>query len=226
MTTPTTPNATTYDQLLDRICSSPEKETMPMSDAQFSADNVALEAEEVFRMGALIYAGKIVATVSATPPGPEAPAALDAARKVIHPGNDMPAVVASALRNLQMAAALFTLDLADGHMDSAALQQLENELEAALKRRGSSGIVHTRDDEAATRGLSDRALDYAYQIIVAQESNAPIGSDVVKHSMGAFQLAAVSFTVHLTIAEGLDPKIPRWIEENLVALFEQEARAS
>jgi len=177
-------------------------------------------------MGALIYAGKTVSVVSATPPGPEAPAALDAARKVIRPGNDMPIVVAHALRDLQMAAAMFTLDLADGHTDSDALQQLENELEAAINRRGSSGIVHARDDEAATQGLSERARDYAYQIIVAQESAAPIGSDVVKHSMGAFQLAAVSFTVHLTVAEGLDPKIPRWIEENLVTFFEQEARAS
>ena len=197
-----------------------------MSDAQFSADNAPIDADEVLRMGALIYAGKTVSTVSATPPGSEAPAALNAARKIIRPGNDMPAVVASALRDLQMAAALFTLDLADGHTDRAALQQLENELAAALKRRGISGIVHASDGEAATRGLSDRALDYAYQIIVAQESNDPIGSDVVKHSMGAFQLAAVSFTVHLTIAEGLDPKIPRWVEENLVALFEQDARAS
>ena len=197
-----------------------------MHNNQFSVENESIDADKVLRMGALIYAGKTISTVSATTPGPEAPAALVAARKVIRPGNDMPLGVANALRNLQMAAALFTLDLAEDHIDGAALQQLENELETSLNRRGVSGLVHAYDDEAATQRLSDRALDYAYQIIVAQESNAPIGSDVVKHSMGAFQLAAVSFTVHLTIAEGLDSKIPRWIEENLIALFEQEARAS
>ncbi len=186
----------------------------------------AIDAEEVLRMAALTYAGKLVAAVSATPPGPEAPAALDAARKILRPGNDMPAGVASALRDLQMAAAMFTLDLAEGHVENDALQQLERNVITVLERRADGNLVHTESDAAAMLGLSDRSLDYAYQIIVAEETDALPGSDVVTQATRTFQLAAVAFTIQLALAEKLDAKIPRWVEENLVALFEKDASAS
>lgn len=106
------------------------------------------------------------------------------------------------------------------------MQPVENDLIAALKRRGAAGIVHTHDDAAATLNLSDRALDYARQIILAQESDVPIGSDAVARALGDFQIAAAAFTSKLAASEGLDSKIPRWVEENLVAMFTQEQGAS
>lgn len=195
-----------------------------MNDDQLSHDD-NIDADEVLRMGALIYAGKIITTANGTPPGPEAPAALDSARQTIGPGYDMPAIVAEAFCNLQLAAVLFTLHLAEDHVDPTTLQRLEDEFGERLKQRGAA-VVRTADDATAGLVLSDCALDYARQLIVAQESRAPIGSDAVARAMTAFQLAAVAFTVELAVSEGLDPKIPRWVEENLVAMFGQERASS
>lgn len=193
------------------------------SDHQPS-DEGAIDADEVLRMGALIYAGKTITTANGTPPGPEAPAALDSARKDICPGNDMPTVVADALRDLQVAAVLFTLQLAEDHKHPRTLQQLEDKLIAALKRRGSAGTVHAPDDAAATLNLSDSALDYARQVIVAEETDdAPIGHSGVASYMKTFQVAATTFTTKLAMSEGLDSEIPRWVEENLIAMFAQES---
>jgi hypothetical protein len=198
-----------------------------MTDEQPNHDDDGpVDGEKMLRMGALIYAGKTISTTNGTPPGPEAPAALVAARKVIQVGNDMPTEAADALRQLQMAAVLFALDLADGHVDPDTLQSLEDELLRALTRRDRAGIVHERNDTAVTLSLSERALDYAYEIIVAQESDAPPGSAVVRRAARAFQRAAATFTVLLTTSEGLDPVIPRLVEETLDSMFEQEANAS
>ena len=198
-----------------------------MTDEQPTHDGDGpVDGEEVLRMGALIYAGKTISATNGTPPGPEAPAALVAARKVLRVGNDMPGEVAHALRMLQMAAVLFVLDLADGHVDPDELQSLEDALMGALERRGAASIVHADDGPEATIALSDRALDYAYQIIVAQENNAPVGSDVIKRATRVFQLAAVTFAAELTTSEGLDPRIPRLVEETLVAMFDEDEKAS
>jgi hypothetical protein len=185
-----------------------------------------IAADEVLRMGALIYAGKTITLANGTPPGPQAPAALDDARQTIRPGNSMPPVVAEALCNLQLAAGLFTLDLAEDHVDPTALQRLEDALVETLRRRGASGIVHRDSDATATQSLSDRALDYARQIFAAEESRAPIGTNAVVDAATAFQLAAVAFTVQLAVSENLDAEIPRWVEERLVAMFEQERSLS
>jgi hypothetical protein len=197
-----------------------------MSNEQLSTDENPIDADEMLRRGALNYAEAIISIVSGTPPGPEAPAALNAARRVIHPKNGMPVTAAVALIRIQVAAAQFTLEMANVDMDRAVLDQLEKALAAALERRGATGIVHTHDDEEATRSLSERALDYAYQRISSQESETPIDPAAIKHSMDAFLLAAATFTVHLTIAEGLDTTIPRWIEESIVDTFNREARAN
>jgi hypothetical protein len=198
-----------------------------MTDEQPTHDGDGpVDGEEVLRRGALIYAGKTIAATNGTAPGPEAPAALVAARKALRVGNDMPGEAADALRMLQMAAALFALDLADGHVDPDGLQSLEDALMGALERRSAASIVHARDDSEATSALSDRALDYAYQIIVAQESDAPVGGDAIQHATRAFHLATAAFTVALTISEGLDPRIPRLIEETLVAMFDEDEKAS
>ena len=176
------------------------------------ADDIA--AAQVLSTGAMRYAGKAVtAAHGGDPPiGTDALAALDRARQAVVAEDQTQALAAGALRDLQMAAVVFTVQLAtsDGHGDPATLQQIEDKLVAMLESRGVVRVVHDYQN------LAIRALDYARQIIVAEDSGAPIGSDAVERSITDLHVAAVTFTMQLAISEGHGLKEMLRIEKKLV----------
>jgi len=100
------------------------------------ADDIAAQ---VLSMGAMRYAGKAVATThgDAPPIGSAALAALEQTRQAFAADDRMPDHVADALRDLQMAAVVFTMQLAtsNGHGDPEILQQLEDKLVATLESK-------------------------------------------------------------------------------------------
>ncbi len=71
----------------------------------------------------------------------------------------------------------------------------------------------------AAQNLGARALDYAREIVAAEDSGAPVGSDAVQRSLSDLQTAAITFVVRLAISEGHEPKRMRRIEKKLVAIF-------
>jgi hypothetical protein len=191
---------------------------MDMSEQLSEDDDIA--AAQVLSMGATRYAGATIKTaVGEPPPGSNILEALARARQIIGTVVHLPAPVASALRDLQMIAILFTMQLAisDGHGAPEVLRQFGDKLVATLKR--GTARLHVRDCIAAAQGLGDRALDYMHQIILAEDNHAPIGSDAVERAITELQIAAVAFTTQLAIAEGQDPALLRRIEDKLVAVL-------
>jgi hypothetical protein len=190
---------------------------MDMSEQLSEDDDIA--AAQVLSMGATRYAGATIKTaVGEPPPGSNILEALARARQIIGTAVHLPVPVASALRDLQMIAVLFTMQLAisDGHGAPEVLRQLGDKLVATLKR--GTARLHMRDCVAA-QGLGDRAFDYMHQIILAEDNHAPIGSDAVERAITELQIAAVTFTTQLAIAEGQDPTLLRRIEDKLVAVL-------
>ena len=188
---------------------------MDMSEQLSEDDDIA--AAQVLSMGATRYAGATIKTAVGEPP-PESNVleALARARQIIGAAVHLPAPVASTLRDLQMIAVLFTMQLAisDGHGAPELLRQLGDK----LVKRGTARL-HARDGVAAAQGLGDRALDYMHQIILAEDNHAPIGSDAVERAITELQIAAVAFTTQLALAEGQDPALLRRIEDKLVAVL-------
>ena|SRR6185436_2214570 len=191
---------------------------MDMSEQLSEDDDIA--AAQVLSMAATRYAGATIKTaVGEPPPGSNILEALTRAREIIGTAVHLPAPVASALRDLQMIAVLFTMQLAisDGHGAPEVLRQLGDKLVETLKR--GTTRLHARDCVAAAQGLGNRALDYMHQIILAEDNHAPIGSDAVERAITELQIAAVAFTTQLAIAEGQDPALLRRIEDKLVAVL-------
>ena len=196
-----------------------------MIDMSELSEDDDIAAAQVLSMGATRYAGAtITAAIGKPPPGSSALEALIRARQIIVATDHLPAPVTSALRDLalrdlQVVAALFTMQLAisDGHGAPEVLRQLGDKLVAPLKR--GTARLHTRDCVAAAQGLGDRALDYMHQIILAEDNHAPIGSDAVERAITELQIAAVAFTTQLAIAEGQDPALLRRIEGKLLAIL-------
>ena len=187
-----------------------------MSEQLSEDDDIA--AAQVLSMGATRYAGAtITATVGKPLPGSSLLEALVRARQIIGATAHLSAPVESALRDLQVVAVFFTVQLAtsDGDCDSEGLQQLEDKLVATLKQ--GTARLHSQDCVSAAQGLGDRALDYMHQIIFAEDSHAPIGSDAVERSITELHIAAVVFTTQLAITENYDPTPLRRIGDKLVA---------
>ena len=191
---------------------------MDMSEQLSEDDDIA--AAQVLSMGATRYAGATIkAAIGEPPPESNVLEALTRARQIIGTAVHLPAPVASALCDLQVVAVLFTVQLAisDGACDSENLQQLGNELFTTLKR--GTARLHSHDCTLAAQALGDRALDYMHQIILAEDNNAPIGSNAVERAITELQIAAVAFTTQLAIAEGRDPSPLQRIEDKLVAVL-------
>jgi hypothetical protein len=179
---------------------------MDMSERLSEDDDIA--AAQVLSMGATRYAGATIKTaVGEPPPGSNILEALARARQIIGAAVHLPAPVASALRDLQMIAVFFTMQLAisDGHGAPEVLRQFGDKLVETLKRGTGTARLHTCDCVATAQGFGDRALDYMHQIILAEDNHAPIGSDAVERAITELQIAAVAFTTQLAIAEGQDP---------------------
>jgi hypothetical protein len=107
---------------------------MDMSEQLSEDDDIA--AAQVLSMGATRYAGAtIIAAVGKPLPGSSVLEALARARQIIGATAPLPAPVASALRDLQVIAVLFTMQLAtfDGDCDSEGLQQIGEELVATAQ---------------------------------------------------------------------------------------------
>lgn len=175
--------------------------------------------------GAMNYAGKTITTAHGEKPiGANALTALDRAAQAIAADDQLPALAAEALKDLQTAAVVFTVQLAtsNGYADPAALQQIEGKLVARLERQGVVRVVHVQEDVTAARRLSERAIDYARQIIIAEDNRVPIGSHAVENAVSNLQVTAVALTVQLAISEGHDPKKLRWIEKKLVKWLKRQ----
>lgn len=153
---------------------------MDMSEQLSDDDDIA--AAQVLSMGATRYAGATI-TAAIGEPLPESNVleVLVRARQIIGATVHLPAPVTSVLRDLQMIAVLFTMQLAisDGHGAPEVLRQLGDKLVATLKR--GTACLHVRDCVAAAQHLGNRALDYMHQIILAEDNHAPIGSDQPGH---------------------------------------------
>jgi hypothetical protein len=187
-----------------------------MSEQLSEDDDIA--AAQVLSMGATRYAGAtITAAIGKPAPGSSVLEALVRARQIIGSAVQLPIPVASALRDLQVIAVLFAMQLAisDGHGAPEVLRQLGDKLVATLKQ--CTARLHARDCVVATQGLGDCALDYMHQIILAEDNHAPIGSDAVERSIAELHIAAAVFTIQLAIAESYDPTPLRRIEDKLVA---------
>lgn len=164
---------------------------------------------QLLGIGATRYAGAtITATVGEPPPGSSVLEALALSRQMIAAADHLPTSVAEALRSLQVVAVLFTMQLAisEDHGALEVLRRIEDELIAKLEQ-GTAGL-HGHDCASAARVLGDRALDYAHQIVFAEDNSVSIGSDAVERSIMKLQVAATMFTARLAIAEGRDPAPP------------------
>ncbi len=200
-----------------------------------------IAAAKLLGMGAMHYAGKAVtATIGTPPPGSSALAAIDRVRHIITGDGALPVAVKrwpflleNALRDLQMAAILFTVQLAisDGH-DESALRSIKDHLVAMLAKDPRRWL-HVHDEVTATQRLGDRALDYARQVILAEDTSlaslhgmthAPIGSEPMERAIVDLQVAAVALTAQLAISEGHDhdPKLLRKIEAKLITMITQQ----
>lgn len=176
-----------------------------------------IAAAQILGMGATQYAGALITAAVGKPlPGSNVLEALVRARQISGHVVHLPAPVPDALRDLQVVAVLFTVQLAisDGLGSSEILRQLEDELVAALKQ--GTARIDADDSVVTAPGLGDRALDYMHQIILAEDNHAPIGSDTVNRAITELQIAAVAFTTQLAITKSHDATPLRRLEAKLV----------
>lgn len=164
--------------------------------------------------------------------GTHAVAALDLAKELIST-DDSTSIgsggASDTLRDLQLAAVAFTTQAAQSNnrskrADPETFQQIEEKIVAMLEVLGTiAHISLVRDDIIAARRLASCAFEYAKQIIIAEDSGAPVGSPPVARALGDLHGAAISFTVQLAISrKHADPKALRRIEKQLVALFSHQ----
>jgi hypothetical protein len=194
---------------------------------QHFADDVSVA--QALATEAMNYAEQAVKTDdSSVTSGSAALVTLNETRQAIAAGR--PAVlgsnaVAGALRDLQIAAVAFTVQLAISDsraVNETSLRQLEDKLFALFDRQGAVRLSSVVADVAAAQRLGDSALAYAQQIIIAEDSNAPIGSPPVAGALSDLHVAALKFTVQIAISEGADPKSLRRIEKKLIKRFKRQ----
>lgn len=182
-----------------------------MKEADAMNDQPNITANQVLGLGAMRYAGRAITAANGgkAPEKTDALHALERTRQA-SPVKELQLPVAEALRDLQIAAVLFTMQYvttttATGQLPTS-LQLLENKLVALLEDHGPAHVVipANANDEMA-QSLSSCAFDYARQIIIADDSSVPIGSDAVEKALTHLHGAAITFTVQLAIAEVRDP---------------------
>lgn len=197
-----------------------------MSFQHFADD---MSVAQALATEAMNYAKQAVKTDdSSVTSGSAALVTLNETRRAIAAGR--PAVlgssaVAGALRDLQIAAVAFTVQLAISDsraVNETSLRQLEDKLFALFDRQGAVRLSSVVADVAAAQRLGDSALAYAQQIIIAEDSNAPIGSPPVAGALSDLHVAALKFTVQIAISEGADPKSLRRIEKKLIKRFKRQ----
>jgi len=168
---------------------------------------------------AMNYAAKAI-----TMPTEHSPlAALEDARQIVA-ADGAPLVssaMADALKDLQMTAIVFTVQAAMSNYrgDPAALDQLGEKLFNTLARRGAVRMSLIYGLVVAAQNLGARAIDYAREIVAAEDNGAPVGSDAVQRALSNLHIAAITFTVRLAISEGQEARRMRRIEKKLVAVF-------
>lgn len=166
------------------------------------------------------YAGAMVKVTTSEPPSElSALEALIHARQILGAAIHLPAPVASALRNLQVAAIFFTVQLtaSDNDCDLESLQRIKGKLIAKLEQ--DTAHLHSHDCTLATQRLGDCALNYMHQIIRDEDNHVPIRSHAVARALTELHLAAVMFTTQLATAESYDPTPLQRIKDKLVAVL-------
>ena len=155
---------------------------MAMSEQLSEDDDIA--AAQVLSMGVTRYAGATIKTaVGEPPPGSNILEALARARQIIGTAVHLPAPVASALRDLQMIAVLFTMQLtiSDGHGAPEVLRQLGDKLVSALKQ--DAARVHAHDCAVAAAGLlvaGETYPHYSYHLREVCDTPINLGGHVAK----------------------------------------------
>ncbi len=132
--------------------------------------------------------------------------------------------VIGALRDLQMAAVMFAVQLVDseGKGDAAVVQQLEDKAIAWLECQSVPWRFHVHDDLVAAQHLGRCALAYAQQIVIAEDSGAPLGSAAVVSALRDLHMAAVGVAMQGAVSGGHpQPKALRRIEARIMALLKQ-----
>lgn len=164
------------------------------------------------------------ASAVGTPDDPSPLNAIEVTRQIVADSDGAPLVsstMADALRDLQMAALAFTVKTALYYYraDLDDLDQLGEKLFERLKQRGAVRMSLVPGVVSAAQNLGARSLDYAREIVSAQDNGAPVGSEAVQRALSNLQLAAIAFTTQLAMADGYERKRLRRIEKKLVAVF-------
>lgn len=169
--------------------------------------------------GAMNYAAKaIVMPTEASPLS-----ALENARQIVaEDGAQLVSrAMAGALKDLQVAAIAFTVQAAISNyrVGPAEFQQLEETIVELLERRGAVRMSLAHGLVEAAQNLGSRALDYAREVVVAEDNKVPVGSDAVQRALSNLHIASIAFALRLAISEGQEPRRMRRIEKKLVAIF-------
>lgn len=191
--------------------------TKPVPDKSMTeqlSEDADIAAAQILSMGAAQYAGAMITAHGGPRPGSSILEALSCARQELGVTTTLPAAVRSTLRDLQMVAVLFTVQLTASNDDPAleSLWRLEDKLVAVLEQGTARISGHV---SAAAMDLSARALDYMCQIITAEDNEEPIGSSAVAQAVTELHLAAIVFTMQLATAESCDPASLWRIEDEL-----------
>jgi hypothetical protein len=184
-----------------------------------------IAAAQALGNGAMNYAAKAIVMPAEASPLP----ALEDARQIVAEDGALlvSSAMAGALKDLQVAAVAFTVQatISNYRVDPAEFQQLEEMLVARLERRGAVRLSLVYGLIEAAQTLGSRAIDYAREIVSAEDNKAPIGSEAVKRALSQLHVAAIGFATRLAISEGQEPKRMRRIEKKLAVVFaHQEAR--
>ena len=197
-----------------------------------NGDVFGVFAAQALDTAVMAYARGSVAPKEDVPPiGSDAVAALDRALVSTEEGKSIGSNArGEALRDLQIAAVAFTMQMArlaamsNIHRQHERFDQLEEKLVEMLQRQGPiSHISRVHDDIETARKLADSALAYAQQIIIAEHSNAPIGSEPVALRLSNLHVAAVMFTMQMAISKAhAEPNSLRYLKKKLIAQFEHQ----
>ena len=180
-------------------------------------------AAQLLGNGAMHYA----ATVIVPPAGPSPANEIERARQIVaalDAAQLVRAAMADALKELQLAAVAFTAQAAASNYRSVPneWEQLEDKLAELIQRRGGIRMSVSHTVVTAAEKLGASALDYAKEIVAAEDGGAPIGSAAVQLAIADLQIAAITFVVELAIAEGCGSKRLRRIEKKLAVIFGHE----
>lgn len=178
-----------------------------------------IAAAQLLGNGAMNYAAKAIVMPAEASPLP----ALDAARQIVAEDGAhlVSSAMAGALKDLQVAAVAFTVQatISNYRVDPAEFQQLEEKLVERLVRQGAVRMSLVYGLVEAAQTLGARAIDYAREVVIAEDNKAPVGSDAVQRALSNLHIAAIGFAIRLAISEGQEPKRMRRIEKKITAVF-------